>query len=295
MSQRAKLTEAVIQERKITVEGNVLKDVKLLGLSSANGRIYLANAVQEALSLYESAKCNLDHDWWRTVEKRFARVKNVRFENNELRGDVHCNPTLAMFAPVKWWAENDPGMIGMSHVVDAGFEILDNGIQQITKIYAVEAVDLVADPATTKGLGESMDKNQPSAVTLPPGVNITIAGPAAPVAETKAKVEPATAPPPAAESDEVKALRKQAREGVVLKKGIALGLPATHLTGAFLEQMTLAPDDATLDRWLTARKEELASFHLVPPPPVPPKQPPAPTVESAQPISGKDLAARLLS
>lgn len=138
----------------------VLTGVKVLGLESANGRRYLPEAVSAALSLYEGVKVNVNHpegnpNGSRGLLDRFGRLSNVRVEGDCLRGDLKYNPKHPAAEAVAWWAENDPGAIGLSHNAVGSGESDKDGVFVVEKIVAVRSVDLVADPATTKGLYES--------------------------------------------------------------------------------------------------------------------------------------------
>lgn len=133
----------------------VLANVKILGGGSANRRRYLPEAMREAAPRYEGVVVNIDHSArpgdGRSVKDRFGRLVNVRFEGGELRADLHYNPKHPMAAAVRWFAENDPDCLGMSHNV-VGQGRTEAGVFVVEKIVSVRSVDLVADPATTKGL-----------------------------------------------------------------------------------------------------------------------------------------------
>lgn len=142
-------------------EPGILRNVKILGFDSANRRRYTEEAVNSALGLYENAKVNLDHpangpNAPRSVLERFGKLVGVHMEGTGLRGDLHYNPKHPRAAEIAWYAEHMPDMLGLSHnAVGEGRTI--GGIFVIEKIHSVRSVDLVADPATTKGLYEAMD------------------------------------------------------------------------------------------------------------------------------------------
>jgi hypothetical protein len=131
--------------------------VTVLGLSSRNRRRYTPEAAAGALGLYEGALVNLDHpdrpDGPRSVRDRFGRLVNVRFEGGRVRADLRYNPEHPFAATLEWFAANDPGAIGLSHnAVGEGKE--EAGVFVVRKIVELRSVDLVAEPATTRGLFE---------------------------------------------------------------------------------------------------------------------------------------------
>ncbi len=133
------------------LEGNVLKGVHILGPTSKNGRKYNMAAMKSAMPMYEGATSYVDHGE-RNVANKFAVIKNVTFnEATGLWGDYVMNPKHPIFEQVKWWAENAPNEIGLSHSI-SGNEVKN----EVTKIDAVESVDLVHKPATVAGLYEGM-------------------------------------------------------------------------------------------------------------------------------------------
>lgn len=141
----------------------VLKNVKILGFNSVNRRRYTQEAVAGALSLYEGVAVNLDHpkdgpNSPRSVLDRFGKLVGVHLEGDGLRGDLHYNPKHSRAAEIAWYAEHMPDMIGLSHNA-IGEGDTREGVFVVEKIHQVRSVDLVADPATTKGLFEAMDED----------------------------------------------------------------------------------------------------------------------------------------
>jgi hypothetical protein len=141
----------------------VLKNVKILGLESLNKRRYNREAAGKAVGLYEGRAVNIDHPLKpsepRPLGSRFGILRGVKQDaDGSIRGDLHYNPHHPMAETVKWWAQNQPGALGLSHdAVGRGRD--DAGTWVVEEIVSVRAVDLVADPATTKGLyeGTAMD------------------------------------------------------------------------------------------------------------------------------------------
>ncbi len=133
----------------------LLRGVTVLGLASRNRRRYTPEAAAGALALYEGALVNLDHpdrpDGPRSVRDRFGRLVNVRFEGGRVRADLRYNPEHPFAPALEWFAANDPGAIGLSHnAVGEGKD--EAGVFVVRKIVELRSVDLVAEPATTRGL-----------------------------------------------------------------------------------------------------------------------------------------------
>jgi len=138
----------------------VIRGVKILGLQSRNGRAYLPDALVEAAPLYEHAKVNVNHPKGgphtpRDYQDRLGVIRSVAVRPGEgLFGDLHFNPKHALAEQLIWDAEHSPENVGLSHNVEA--RTSRSGDQVVVEaILRVESVDLVADPATTRGLFES--------------------------------------------------------------------------------------------------------------------------------------------
>ena len=138
----------------------VLHGVKLLGHESRNGRRYLPEALVAATALYEGAKVNVNHARGgplaaRDYQDRIGVVRGVTARPGEgLYGDLHFNPRHTLAEQLLWDAEHAPENVGLSHNVQA--RTSRQGEQTIVEaILQVHSVDLVADPATTRGLFES--------------------------------------------------------------------------------------------------------------------------------------------
>ncbi len=138
-------------------EKGIIEGVKILGLVSRNGRSYLKEAVARAVSLYEDRPVNIDHgDSPRSYADRIGSIRNVRVEPGDggLRADLHFNPKHPLAEQLCWDAEHAPGNVGFSHVIE-GRVARKNGATIVEEIVKVTSVDLVADPATTRGLFEA--------------------------------------------------------------------------------------------------------------------------------------------
>lgn len=146
---------------KIDKDAGIIYGVKILGNMSRNNRRYPIATLRDAVTLYENAKVNLDHPEGdprqnRSYQDRFGMIKNVRLDESEgLYADFHYNTKHPLAEQLLWDAENAPENVGFSHNVEAHIEKEDE-FDVVTQIVSVRSVDLVADPATTHGLFESI-------------------------------------------------------------------------------------------------------------------------------------------
>lgn len=154
-----------LQPASVDMEAGILHRVKIVGLVSRNGRRYTREALREAEPLYEGAMANIDHPARvhddRSARDRFGKYRNVSFQDGTddtagMYGDVLLNVAHDM-APSVLYAANNPelrDLYGFSHNADGEGE-WENGAFVVKRITRVRSIDLVADPATTKGLFES--------------------------------------------------------------------------------------------------------------------------------------------
>lgn len=156
--QRRRIAECCRQtDARLDGDAGLLRGVTVLGLSSRNRRRYTQEAAVSALPLYEGALVNLDHpdrpESPRSVRDRFGRLVNVRFDGGKVKADLRYNPEHPFASTLEWFAHNDPGAIGLSHnAIGEGKD--ESGIFVVKKIVELRSVDLVAEPATTRGLFE---------------------------------------------------------------------------------------------------------------------------------------------
>jgi hypothetical protein len=152
------------QSLRVDTERGVLRGVKLLGLTSRNGRTYRETALAKAVSLYEGSKVNVNHPKGsphspRDYQDRLGAIRDVKFRPGEgLFADLHYNPKHPLAEQLAWDAEHAPEQVGLSHNVLARTS-RDGETTVVEAITRVESVDLVADPATTRGLFEQTEPN----------------------------------------------------------------------------------------------------------------------------------------
>jgi hypothetical protein len=146
---------------EVEADQPILKGVKVLGGTSKNRRRYTPEAISEGTALYEGLPVNIDHPEKgaaasRGLRERFGKLVHVRHESGSLRGDLHYNPKHPLAEAVRWWADNQPEAIGLSHNATGTGRTQADGTFVVDKIVSVRSVDLVADPATTRGLFEAV-------------------------------------------------------------------------------------------------------------------------------------------
>lgn len=139
---------------------HVIRDVKILGATSKNGRRYTAKAVKQAAEQYEGAAVCIDHPpveriaQPRGFRERWGTIKNVQHSAVEARGDLHYNPDHADTPGILYALRSSMGG-GLSH----NFRYLgsrgDDGMETVEEVTKVRTVDLVLSPATTRDMFES--------------------------------------------------------------------------------------------------------------------------------------------
>ena len=155
----------------------VIRGIKILGLESRNGRRYAPDTLARAINLYEGAKVNVNHPKGpphgpRDYQDRIGVVRNVALRPDVgLFGDFHFNPKHALAEQLLWDAEHSPENVGFSHNVTARTKKEGDRVL-VEEIVRVQSVDLVADPATTRGLFEAApDASAPSPPSSPPAAD----------------------------------------------------------------------------------------------------------------------------
>jgi hypothetical protein len=143
-------------------EDGVIVGCKILGTQSKNPSprnfLYPESTREAAAGLYEGVVCNVDHHETGShisYRDRIGAFKNVECRQDGLYGDFHFNPKHALAEQLCWDAENAPHNLGFSHVADGKINRSNPNAPVVEQIKAVESVDLVANPATTRGLFES--------------------------------------------------------------------------------------------------------------------------------------------
>lgn len=170
---RESLNAGLATQTKEDLDAGLVRNVRVLGPRSKNGRRYPANVIKSALPLYDGAACNIDHKTDPTVDtstrSRFGRFKNPRqTEDGGIIADLRFNVEHSYAKEFRWWAENDPSAIAFSHfALLKRSPKLENGswVEVVESIDQVLSVDIVADAGTTNGIYESLN---PGASSMDP-------------------------------------------------------------------------------------------------------------------------------
>ena len=163
---------------RVNREAGLIAGVRVLGLESKNGRTYPKETASRAASLYEGAKVNVNHPTGnasgpRDYQDRLGVLRNVRVDAGGLRADLQFNPKHALAEQLIWDAEHAPENVGLSHNIEAKTS-RKGGKTVVEEILKVQSVDLVADPATTRGLFEQAT-GQPSKLEIKRGLVLDVA------------------------------------------------------------------------------------------------------------------------
>ena len=142
-------------------EAGEIRNVKVLGFESANGRTYTREAVEKACRMYEGAKVKLDHPKKsslgedRSFTETFGVLEGCHCKDDGLYADKlrykKSHPSAELVAES---AEKFSSTFGLSHNVRGKTEVRE-GKTHVIEIERVESVDVVDSPATTNGLFES--------------------------------------------------------------------------------------------------------------------------------------------
>lgn len=149
------ITEATKLPGKLKVDKDgKVKGVHLLGMKSKNGYNYAFEAIQKSHKEYVGLDIYLNHDLEKPAERdlkdKIGFIEDTTVsESVGMLGDIQLNTEHPYYGAVKWWIEHNPKKLGFSHVAEAR---LDRTTKTMTEIRKPKSVDLVATPATTKGI-----------------------------------------------------------------------------------------------------------------------------------------------
>jgi hypothetical protein len=139
------------------LDNGIVRRALLISPVSSNQRVYTADALRNAVAKYNTV-ANLDHDWETSVANRFGYYDNATYDEatNRIYADLHflkSHPFAAQFMEA---VRRMPHVMGFSHVAQCEGETNPDGVYVISTIHDVLSVDIVADPATTGGIFESV-------------------------------------------------------------------------------------------------------------------------------------------
>jgi hypothetical protein len=141
---------------RVNRDAGTIAGVLICGFESANGRDYPASVFRRDFKAYEGAPVNCDHARDATVDRRIGWFTDVApGDDGRPRGVLNVLKEHPMAARVFEAAERNPALFGFSHVAMCETKRGRDGREVVEAIKSVESIDLVASPATTKGLFES--------------------------------------------------------------------------------------------------------------------------------------------
>lgn len=150
---------------KVDKEAAIVRGAKFFGLESANARTYSDGAANDVRKLIESVVINLDHPdrkeagRERGIMEGFAVPMNPERRPDGIYGDIQCikaHPSTAVFLE---WAERFPDKLGFSINAEGTIGKQKIGGKAVVEsVTSLRSLDLVRNPATTKGLFESKEK-----------------------------------------------------------------------------------------------------------------------------------------
>ena len=163
MGKEALLTESVAQgsgKHRLDTdkEAGVIRNVKVLGYKSNNGRIYEDLALEDCARLYEGVPVHFGHGTT-DYRDRIGVLRNCRRKGRGVYGDWHLNKGSSFFEQVWDDANNNPQVLQMSHEVSReNAEIaFEGGIDRIKRVHKVNSVAIVTEAATNKSLFEAKE------------------------------------------------------------------------------------------------------------------------------------------
>lgn len=212
---------------KVDREAGIIRDVKVLGRVSKNGREYSDKALGDAARLYEGIKVRFDHPpkndpgRERQFIDSFGRLENLRLTADGVFADLPYKKTHPYADIVCESAERFAKDFGLSHNSE-GAVVTKDGKVIVESINKARGVDVVDNPASTQGIFESGD-------AVPADCAIKFNGddklPTIQLNETmdsNASAPAAAADPPAAAAHDkqLKAALKKIIEGILMDDSI---------------------------------------------------------------------------
>jgi hypothetical protein len=153
---------ATVPIGRVDKAAGVIHDVRIIGTKSRNRRTYTHDALQVAVGKYEGVHVNANHarstemNEDRRIEDWVGVIRNAQYRDGAVYGDLHLRRESKWFAEIVEAASDFPNSFGLSHVAD-GDSRFDGNEEIVEAIAEVFSVDIVLNPATNRGLFESVD------------------------------------------------------------------------------------------------------------------------------------------
>jgi hypothetical protein len=151
--------ESFSRPQKVDRDSMIIRGAKIIGVESRNGRTYSDVALDKLVGFYEGQSVNVDHDRSKPNPERkmsdgFGMLRNVQRRDDGVYGDLHYLGEHSLAPVILERAERMPESFGLSHSAE-GRVVRKKGKLIVEDVEAVHSVDIVREPATTKGLFES--------------------------------------------------------------------------------------------------------------------------------------------
>lgn len=152
---------------RIDEEAGVIYGVRVIGPTSRNkGRQYPESMLKRSMPLYEGAQVYVDHDrksTERSLKDGWAVLRNCRMREGGIDADLHYLKEHPLTPQLIERAKRFPDKFGLSHDA-SGDSSMREGVEIVESIVKVHSVDIVSNPATNKGLFESVEQTMPKSV-----------------------------------------------------------------------------------------------------------------------------------
>ena len=162
-----KLREVAFSESpQVDKELGIIRNVKILGSTSLNGRRYTESAIKNAVPMYNGQHVNVDHrvglsEQPRGVMEQVGIIQNaVIGEDGGIYGDLHMLTSHISAPALMERAEKFPRSFGLSHDAQGTVAKDDEGFDVVEELTEVNSVDIVSEPASTAGLFESLNNKK---------------------------------------------------------------------------------------------------------------------------------------
>lgn len=152
---------------KVDRDAGIIRDVKVLGRISKNGREYSDKALDDAARIYEGVKVRFDHPPKNEPGKErqfidsFGRLERLRRAADGVYADLPFKKSHPLADLVCESAERFSKDFGLSHNSE-GTCVTRDGKTIVESITKARGVDVVDSPASTQGIFESSDKSDAS-------------------------------------------------------------------------------------------------------------------------------------
>ena len=228
--------------------------------------------MRKAVPMFEGVQAFVDHPsseeektGRRSVRNLAGKYTNARFTDGKVRGDAHLLPNEngKLYMDI---AENMPDIAGNSQNA-TGLWRKENGVQVVEQLTKVFSVDLVASPATTRGMFEShntqgdndMEWNELTGALLlahRPDIHEVILGEGQKTRDDEVNKLTETNKSLKLKIDEYEVKEAAVAKAVKIDELIeSEKLHKDAVTDTFKESLVAAKDDETVKKLITDRKE----------------------------------------